>query len=135
MERRSQQTVLEGIETLRRRWVRVAFLRFVLQSLFYLLLLAALTLLVFPAIERGTTALLLLVAAVACGALATSLRRPSPAAIAKDYDDVAGLADRVSSSIELLGREGPMVEVLHEEAARATGRIQPGGVYPFRTCL
>ncbi len=130
MEKRSQQTLLEGIDALRVRWVRVSFLRFSLQALFYLLLLAALVLLVFPALDRGATALALVAGAIACGAAATLLRRPTSAVLAKNYDDASGLKDRVSSSVELLGCNGPMIEALHEEAAKAAGNMPPAQVYP-----
>lgn len=130
METRSQQPVLEGIAALRARWTRVAFVRFGLQALFYLLLLAALVILVFPELGRAALALGLLAGAVLCGLVATWLSRPSPARLAKDFDDATGQVDRVSSSVELLGREGPMVEALHEEAARAASSIEPASVYP-----
>lgn len=132
MNARNHEVILEGIAKLRRRWVRVHFARFGLQSLFYLLLVSALVLAVFTGLDPGTLLLGLLGLAVVSGAGAAMLGRPSEAALAKDYDDAVGLKDRVSSSVELMGQTSPMIDALAVEAAQATRSVPPGRVYPYR---
>jgi hypothetical protein len=131
MTDRTQTTILESIGKLRRRWLQVRFVRHALQSLFYLLLVAALVLLVFPELGVGALALGLAVAAVASGAVAAIVQRPTPAAIAKAYDDAAGLKDHLSSSVELLGDPNPMAQALVQDAAGATGKVAAKVVYPY----
>lgn len=132
MNGRSHQTILDGIARLRTRWWRVNVLRYALQALFYLLLVSALVLLVFPSLDTGTLSLTLLGFAVLAGAGTAMLRRPSEAALAKDFDDVAGLKDRVSSTVELMGKsDGPMVDALTEEAAQVTRDVPSTEVYPY----
>lgn len=127
----SRDTILAGIARLRSRWWRVYALRHALQALFYLLLVAALLLLVFQDLAPATLALPLVCAAFLAGLGAAWLRRPSEAALAKTFDDSAGLADRVSSTVELLEREGPMVEALREDAAEAARGLETRRVYPY----
>lgn len=127
----SRETILEGIGRLRRRWWRVNLLRFGLQSLFYLLLISALILLVFPGLDASSLAVGLLGLAVLTGAATALVRRPSQAALAKDFDDIAGLKDRVSSSVELMEREGPMIEALTQEAADVTQGVAASQIYPY----
>ena len=131
MNARNHEVILEGIAKLRRRWVRVHFVRFALQSLFYLLLVSALALLVFTELDPGTLVLSLVALAVVSGVGAAILGRPSQATLAKDYDDAVGLKDRVSSSVELMAETSPMIEALTVEAARATRDMPPGRVYPY----
>ncbi len=131
MNDRNHEVILAGIAKLRRRWVRVHFVRFALQSLFYLLLLSALVLLVFTSLDPGVLVLTLAGLAVLSGAGAAILGQPSQTTLAKDYDDAVGLKDRVSSSVELMGQSSPMIEALAVEAAQATRDVPPDRVYPY----
>lgn len=129
----SHQTILDGIARLRTRWWRVNVLRYAVQSLFYLLLVSALVLLVFPSLDSGALALAVLGCAVLAGCATAMLRRPNGVSLAKDFDDVAGLEDRVSSTVELMGKtRGPMVDALTEEAAAASRAVPLTRVYPYR---
>lgn len=128
----SRDTIRHRIARLRVRWWRVSLQRCALQSLFYLLLVGAVVALAFPSVGAGTLAVALAAGAALAATAAAALRRPSEVALAKDYDDAAGLADRVSSSIELAGQEGPMVDALREEAAAMVASLPPERVYPFR---
>jgi len=127
----SRDTILAGIARLRDRWWRVYVLRHALQALFYLLLLSALLLLVFEQLAPTSLALPLVGAAFLAGVGAAFLGRPSEAALAKAFDDNAGLKDRVSSTIELMDRQDPMVEALAEQAADAARNLEPKRVYPY----
>jgi hypothetical protein len=127
----SRDTILAGIARLRERWWRVYVLRHALQALFYLLLISALLLLVFKDLAPATLAVPLVGAAFLAGLGAAFLGRPSEAGLAKAFDDNAGLKDRVSSTIELMGREDPMVEALAEQAADAARSLEPKRVYPY----
>jgi hypothetical protein len=131
----SRDKILAGIARLRGRWWRVNLIRNAVQALFYLLLVGALVLLVFRQLDPGALALPLLGAAILAGAASSWLKRPSEAFLAKAFDDSAGLKDRVSSTVELMGQAGtsadPMVEALTEEAAAAADRVEPSTVYPF----
>jgi hypothetical protein len=128
------QAILDSVLRLRARWLRVRWVEYGLQALFYLSLLSALVLVVFPDLGKGMLVLALIVSAAITGALMALAKRPSTAAMAKDYDDVAGLKDRISSSIELVAQNasGPMVEALVEDASLATQRVTPVAVYPMR---
>ena len=127
----SRDTILAGIARLRARWWRVHVLRHALQALFYLLLVGALVLLVFEDLELATLAAPLVGLAFLSGVAAAFLGRPSEAALAKAFDDNADLKDRVSSTVELMGQQGPMVEALTEQAAEAARTLEPRTVYPY----
>ncbi|MCP3918168.1 MAG: hypothetical protein GY711_21675 [bacterium] len=128
------QAILDAVRSLRARWLRVRWVEYGLQSLFYLMLLSALVLLIFPDLGKGALAVTLLGGAAVLGALVALVKRPNEAAMAKDYDDVAGLKDRISSTIELVEQKatGPMFEALVEDASMATQRVTPQAVYPYR---
>jgi len=126
-----RDTILAGIARLRARWWRVHVLRHALQALFYLLLVGALVLLVFEDLALATLATPLVGLALLAGLAAAFLGRPSQAALAKAFDDNADLKDRVSSTVELMGQEGPMVEALTEQAAEAARTLEPRTVYPY----
>lgn len=126
-----RDTILAGIGRLRARWWRVHVLRHALQALFYLLLVAALVLLVLEDLAPAALAAPLAGLALLAGLAAAFLGRPSQAALAKAFDDNAGLKDRVSSTVELMDQEGPMVEALAEEAAEAARSLEPRTVYPY----
>ncbi len=127
----SRETILAGIARLRARWWRVQLVRHTLQALFYMLLAAALALLVFEDLTLAALAAPLAVAAIIAAATAAWTTRPSAAHLAKALDDTTGLRDRVSSTVELLDRKGAMVEALTDEAAQAARDLEPAGVYPY----
>ena len=126
------EAILQGIARLRSRAARIGFARYGLRALFYALLLAAILLVLLPGVP--TLALLgglLALAAVAALALGFA-RRPAAAEAAKLYDDHIGLKDTMSSSVELIGSEGPMVRVLLEDAASRASDVRPEEVFRFR---
>ena len=128
----THRTILDGVRRLRSRWIQTRSVRFTLQALFYLLLAGALALLAFPEMSKGVLAIALLGGAALCGGLAAWLGSPSEATLAKDYDDAAGLKDRLSSSIELMEKQDdPMVAALIEDAAVSTARVTPKEVYAY----
>ncbi|MFT7679841.1 MAG: hypothetical protein ACI8QC_003846 [Planctomycetota bacterium] len=132
MKDRTQRTILESLDKLRLRWMQTRFVSVGLQALFYLLLAGAAVLLAFPGTPMTSLAMALLGTAALVGALTVWFTRPSAAALAKDYDDSAGLKDRISSSVELMdGPSSPMVEALVEDAAIATARVAPAQVYAY----
>ena len=51
--------------------------------------------------------------------------------LTKTYDDAVGLADRVSSTLELRSAEGAMAEALRREAAEAAGATPTTDVLPY----
>lgn len=133
MQDRTQRTILESLDRLRLRWMQVRSVSLGLQVLFYLLLAGAALLLAFPQLPALKLVLGLGVAAAGLGAAWAWIHRPDAAALAKDYDDSAGLKDRLSSSVELMAGEErtPMVDALLEDAAVATTKVQPAQVYGF----
>jgi len=128
----NRDSVRRGILRLRSRWWRVSLLRGALRALFYVLLAAAAVLLLFPAAGFGATLVVALVATALGAVIASAVSAPSDVALAKAYDDTAGLADRVSSTVELEAASGPMVEVLRAEAARVAAGTPAARVYPYR---
>lgn len=133
MEDRTQRTILESLDRLRLRWMQVRAVSLGLQALFYLLLAGAALLLAFPDLSAPGLALALAVAAVVIGGAMAWAHRPDAASLAKDYDDTAGLKDRLSSSVELMGstERSPMVDALLEDAAVATTKVVPAQVYAY----
>lgn len=122
----------EGLDRLRARWTKVHGTRLAVQVLFYALLTGAAVAFVFPAIPVPALALALLAASAVTGLAGAWLGRPHATVLAKEYDDRAGLADRVSSTIELQGASGAMVEALREDARAAAARLVPAEVVPMR---
>ena len=131
MAENRQKPLQEGIRSLRARWTRVAICRFGLQASFYLLLVAAMALALFPELGRVELAVGLILLAALTGGTATWIQRPTATRLAKDFDDATGQADRVSSAIGLIEQEGPMVDALQAEAATVAASIDPGEVYPM----
>jgi len=128
---RDRERVLSGIARVRARWMRVHVLAGALRGLFYAGLGATALILV---LELDPWMLLLAVAAAAVLWSLTSalVRVPSRAALAKACDDRLGLADRLASACQLDAESDPLVLLLHEEAARAAGSLEPARVFPFR---
>jgi hypothetical protein len=129
MREESERPIHDGIARLRARWWRVSLLRFGLQGLFYLALVGALVPLAFPELGAPAVGVGLLGLAALFAVLAAALRRPSAVQLAKDLDDAGGLADRVSSTLELEGAKGPMVEALRAQAAAVP--VSPQRVYRY----
>ena len=123
--------VRSGIARLRGRWWRVSLLRTGLRGLFYVLFGAALTLAFFPEVGVAPTLLVCLGLTALVALVVSGLLAPDEVAHAKAYDDAGGLADRVSSSIELKDAAGPMVEVLRAEAAQVAAGTPAESVYPY----
>lgn len=124
--------VREGLARLRARWTKVHGARLALQVLFYALLAGAAVAFVFPEFPLPALVALLLGASVIVGLVGALCGRPSATTLAKEYDDRAGLRDRVSSAVELQHATGPMVEALREDARAAALRLVPATVVPLR---
>jgi hypothetical protein len=121
-----------GLARLRARWTKVHGARLALQVLFYTLLAGAAVAFVFPELPIAALVAALLVASVLVGLVGGLVGRPSATTLAKEYDDRAGLRDRVSSAVELQHATGPMVEALREDAHAAALRLVPASVVPMR---
>lgn len=121
-----------GLGRLRARWTRVHGAQLALQVLFYALLTGAAVAFVFPALPVPTLVGGLLAASLATGLVGALFARPSETALAKEFDDRAGLADRVSSAVELRRATGAMADALREDARAATSRLVPAQVVPLR---
>src|SRR5688572_21474233 len=93
--------VREGLARLRARWTKVHGARLALQVLFYALLAGAAVAFVFPALSLGSLVAALLATSVLVGLVGALRGRPDATTLAKEYDDSAGLRDRVSSAVEL----------------------------------
>lgn len=124
--------VREGLARLRARWTKVHGTRLALQVLFYALLAGAAVAFVFPELPLATLVAALLGASVVVGLVGGLVGRPDTTTLAKEYDDRAGLRDRVSSAVELEHATGPMVEALREDARAAALRLVPATVVPMR---
>ncbi len=122
----------EGLARLRNRWTRVHGAELAVQVLFYALLAGAAVAFVFPALPLPTLLGGLLAASLAVGLLGALLRRPSSLALAKEYDDRAGLSDRVSSALSLAAEPGGMAAALRVEASAAAAKLEPKSVVPLR---
>ena len=81
-----------------------------------------------PILAAGAGGLALLVAAVT-----TPFRQRDPIALAKLLDEHGGLADRLSTAVDLLPRTTGVAEAVLEDAARKAEGIRPGQVIPFRS--
>jgi hypothetical protein len=71
--------------------------------------------------------------AIACiGATAWALsRRPTLVRAALEADNRLGLKERLTSSLELAEREGPMVDAVHEDARAHVSRLNPRRDFPL----
>ena len=121
-----------GLAALRSRWTRVRGVRLSLQILFYALLCGAVIALVFPDLPAWALVASLVVAALVTGTVGAFLARPGDATLAKEFDDRAGLLDRVSSAVELSAERSPMIEALREDARAASARLVPAEVVPMQ---
>jgi len=124
--------VRSGLGRLRARWTKVHGARLAVQVLFYALLSGAAVALAFPQVPLALLIGALLAASLVTGLLGGLLSRPSNTALAKEFDDQAGLADRVSSAVGLERASGAMVEALREDARAAAARLVPAEVVPLR---
>lgn len=132
MQEGSRDAIRRGIGRLRGRWWRVSLVRFTLRGLFYALIVAALVVLFVPELGFGTVTLAVLAASAATSLVASLVLRPTEVHLAKAFDDAAGLADRVSSTLELAEAKGPMVDALRAEAEEVAQSIPAAEVYPYQ---
>ncbi|MEZ6018213.1 MAG: hypothetical protein R3F49_24120 [Planctomycetota bacterium] len=124
--------VQEGLGRLRARWTKVHGARLALQVLFYALLTGAAVAFAFPALPVASIVGALLCASLIVGLAGALLTRPTETSLAKEFDDRAGLRDRVSSALDLKHATGGMVEALRQDARAAAARLVPAEVVPLR---
>lgn len=132
MQTASDTSIRRGLDALRARWTRVTLVQTGVRAAFYLTLLGALLLVLFPAWPRATVVLALAGFGLVATLVAALVARPSDERLAKDFDDATGGADRVTSAVLLREGSTGMVAALHQDAARATEDLRPESVYPLR---
>jgi hypothetical protein len=87
----------------------------------------------FPSLgDSRPVAAFFLALAVIGGTIHTWLKRPSMLHAALEADEVLGLQERLTSSLELADAEGEMVEALHRDARDHVGRLDMARDFPFR---
>lgn len=127
-----REVVLDAVSRLRSRWWRVRFAQHAVRCLFYILL-ASITVAWIPGLSLGVLASAVVALSLVSAFVLVMSEGTTTAGVAKTYDDLTGLEDRMSSSVELLAQDdkSPMVEALLEEAAAATASVRPAQAFPF----
>lgn len=120
-------TIDQSAARLMRRWIGIEWLRTSLRAWFWSLLIAAIVIWFTRPFTLASGALALALATAlpfALGLVLAYRNRPTTVALAKAYDDAAGLDDRLSSALENAGN-GPFAALLREEAATAAAGVDP----------
>ncbi|MGE0707753.1 MAG: hypothetical protein AB7N76_13425 [Planctomycetota bacterium] len=122
--------VLLALGRLRQRALLTAFTRALVRLGFWGLLLC-LPLTQVPSHWVGPALALACSCIVIAAALWAEATLPRDLALAKRYDDHCGLKDRLTSALDMMGRDDPGAEALLADAARALETFHPEGALPF----
>ncbi|TAH37265.1 MAG: hypothetical protein EYC70_09835 [Planctomycetota bacterium] len=126
-----RESILQGAARLRRRSARMHWFRYGLRALFYGLFGAAILAWMAPEVPLWALAAGTLSFGAAVGAWCAWRRKPALLEAAKAGDDRVGDKDRLSSAVQLLGEDSPMVRALLADAAAGSHRVDPSEVYPM----
>lgn len=126
------EEILRSVVCLRRRSLRVAFVRYAMKTAFYAGLAAVPVVYFAPSVPLWAVIGGVILIAAALGTVLARAHEASLALVAKQYDDHRGLKDRLSSSVELSAQPGEMAAALVAEAAAAAREADPRRLYPYR---
>lgn len=123
------------LKRIRRRLALIQWISFQVTALLYAAIAACVWLVAARAMpflgDPVPVAASFLSLSVLAAAIAAWVRRPSELAAALAADERLGLDERLTSSLQLEGADGPMVEAVHADARACIGHIRVGRDFPL----